>query len=143
MAPIWDGATSTAIQVHGYHRLVQRTGWLLVGVRLIHHGRLAAALAGDPQEPGREGSQRQIQRPPCGGQRLGAVVAPVTLGRRLEAAHGRSSCSSSSRSSSDLEATWSSSAWTKASSAAYRAETGRSLDVAEHRVGSIPAAPVL
>ena len=52
----------------------------LAGVRLVQHGRLAAAVAFDPQEPRRKGPKRLVQRLVCGRQGLGAVGPPVALG---------------------------------------------------------------
>jgi hypothetical protein len=51
---------------------------------LLEEPILAAAIAGDLEEPGREGSQRHIQSLGRCGQRFGAVAAPVAPRRRRE-----------------------------------------------------------
>jgi hypothetical protein len=54
----------------------------LAGVRLVEHGRLAAAVAFNSQEPAREGPEWQAQGLGSRGQRLGAVRPPVPPWRR-------------------------------------------------------------
>src|SRR5689334_4764753 len=51
-----------------------------VGVHLVQHPILAAAVAGDAYEPGGERRQRLIHRLASGGQQIVAVAAPVPLG---------------------------------------------------------------
>jgi hypothetical protein len=52
---------AAALMTHAGDEDAQRHGAAaLAGVRLVHHGRLAAALALDAQEPGREGTQRLL-----------------------------------------------------------------------------------
>ena len=59
-------------------------------VRLVDHLHLAAAIALDAQEPGRERGERLVEGLGAGRQWVGAVAEPVSPGRAPDGHHARS-----------------------------------------------------
>ena len=81
---------AAAVVAHPGEEIAERQGALTLGaVRLVNHGRLAAAVALDAEEPRREGAERLAQGLGGRGERVVTVAAPVPPGRLPKARHDR------------------------------------------------------